>query len=575
MFFNRFNKIFILFIITCTMLSAGVIHVNQIGYYPNGTKIAIAVGAKGDSFSIVSASSREVVFTKKLTVSDTWDASGETTVIADFTEFTTPGDYKIRIARCKDSYVFTIGSNVNLELVKATIKGFYFNRASMAIEKQYGGKWARPAGHPDNSVTVHASAASSKRPTGSKISSPGGWYDAGDYGKYIVNSGISTYTLFAAYQAFPSFFDTLKLTIPESSNTMPDLLDEALYNLKWMLTMQDPEDGGVYHKLTTANFSGFVRPDKDGATRYVTKKTTAATYDFIAVTAQAARLFRKFDNLMPGFAQQCLDASLKAWRWASLNKSVVYNQASLNSTSDPDISTGEYGDSDLSDELKWAAQELYLTTRADSFFTIAYPSGKLDAGYNLPDWRSVGTLGLYSMFLCKDSLTSAVAFSSVTTALNKLADIYVASYEINPYRTTMNKSDFVWGSNAVGANQGMLLMLGSMAGNKSCKAAATGILDYLLGKNPTNYSFVTGYGDKLPIHPHHRPSGSDNATDPVPGFLVGGPNAGREDSQQCTYASTAAALSYNDNQDCYACNEVAINWNAPMVFLTAAAEVLQ
>jgi endoglucanase len=575
MLFNRINQVFILFIINCTILSAGVIHVNQIGYYPKGTKIAIAVGAKEDSFSIVSASSREVVFSKKLTPSNKWDASGETTFIADFSEFTTPGDYKIKIARCKDSYVFKIDSNVNLDVVKASIKAFYYNRASMAIDKQYGGKWARPAGHPDNNVTVHASAASSTCPSGSKISSPGGWYDAGDYGKYIVNSGISTYTLFAAYQAFPSFFDTLRLNIPESSNSMPDLLDEAIYNLKWMLTMQDPADGGVYHKLTSAKFCEFVQPDKDGSTRYITKKTTAATCDFIGVTAQAARLFRKFDNLMPGFAQQCLDASLKAWRWARLNKSVVYNQANINSTYDPDISTGEYDDNDLNDELKWAAQELYLTTRVDSFFTIAYPSGQLDTWYNLPSWGSVGALGLYSMFLCKDSLTSAVTFSSVTSALNNMADTYISVYESNPYKTTMGKNDFVWGSNAVAANQGMLLMLGSLAGNASCKAAATGILDYLLGKNPTNYSYVTGYGDNVPMHPHHRPSGSDNATDPVPGFLVGGPNAGREDSQQCTYASTMAALSYNDNQNCYACNEVAINWNAPMVFLTAAAEVLQ
>jgi hypothetical protein len=121
----------------------------------------------------------------------------------------------------------------------------------------------------------------------------------------------------------------------------------------------------------------------------------------------------------------------------------------------------------------------------------------------------------------------------------------------------------------------MLLMFGCLAGNESCKAAATGILDYLLGKNPTNYSYVTGYGDKVPMNPHHRPSGGDNIADPVPGFLVGGPNAGREDSQECTYASTAAALSYNDNQSCYACNEIAINWNAPMVFLTGAAEVFQ
>src|SRR5690606_23356989 len=129
-------------------------------------------------------------------------------------------------------------------------------RASMELEEEYAGAWSRPAGHPDTQVEIHTSAAGKDRPAGTFIPSPGGWYDAGDYNKYIVNSGITTGTLLSAYEDFPAYFNALELKIPESKNNLPDLLDEVLYNLRWMLSMQDPADGGVYHKLTTADFEG-------------------------------------------------------------------------------------------------------------------------------------------------------------------------------------------------------------------------------------------------------------------------------------------------------------------------------
>src|SRR5690606_4601775 len=139
--------------------------------------------------------------------------------------------------------------------------------------------------HPDTEVEVHASAASADRPAGTVISAPRGWYDAGDYNKYIVNSGISTWTLLAALEHFPTFWRQRDVNIPESGDAVPDLLDEARWNLLWMLDMQDPADGGVYHKLTTLRFGGMEMPERDTARRYVVQKTTAATLDFAAVMA--------------------------------------------------------------------------------------------------------------------------------------------------------------------------------------------------------------------------------------------------------------------------------------------------
>ncbi|NEL80129.1 MAG: cellulase, partial [Xanthomonas perforans] len=138
------------------------------------------------------------------------------------------------------------------------------------------GPYARAAGHPDTQVRIHPSAASATRPADSVISAPKGWYDAGDYNKYIVNSGISTYTLLAAYEQYPALFKAQALTIPDDAPGVPGILQETWWNLEWMLAMQDPADGGVYHKLTDKQFDGLVMPAQATQQRYVVMKATAA-----------------------------------------------------------------------------------------------------------------------------------------------------------------------------------------------------------------------------------------------------------------------------------------------------------
>jgi endoglucanase len=133
---------------------------------------------------------------------------------------------------------------------------------------------------------------------------------------------------------------------------------------------------------------------------------------------------------------------------------------------------------------------------------------------------------------------------------------------------------FVWGSNSVAANQGILLVWAyRLTGERAYLRRALANLDYLMGCNATGYSFVTGVGDRTPQNPHHRPSVSDGVDAPVPGLLVGGPNPGQQDG--CTYPSDAPARSYTDVTCSYASNEIAVNWSAPLVYLAAAMEALR
>jgi len=144
------------------------------------------------------------------------------------------------------------------------------------------------------------------------------------------------------------------------------------------------------------------------------------------------------------------------------------------------------------------------------------------------------------------------------------------------YQTVMDKSrrNFNWGSNSVAGNQGVALIQAYKLSNDSKYLRyALDNLDYILGRNGTGYSYVTGYGSKTPMHPHHRPSASYGVVDPVPGLLVGGPNPGMQDHIKAP--STVPDEAYIDDQRAYAVNEIAINWNAPLAYLSNAIEALQ
>lgn len=569
------TTLFILVPVLLVTMSAAqeAIRVNQIGFYPRGPKFAVAVGATSNVFYVTSANQADTLYSGALGAAQVWPHSGETVKLINFTALQQTGEYTIVVPGLGPSRRFSIKDYVHQALSAAAMKGFYFQRASTALNEPYAGKWKRPAGHLDTQVWVHASAATTARPENTIIASPKGWYDAGDYNKYIVNSGISMYSILAAYEHFPNYYQELKLNIPESGNNLPDILDEALWNLNWMLTMQDPNDGGVYHKLTTANFSGMVMPQLDTARRYAVQKSTPAALDFAAVMAQASRILQRFNTEMPGFANTCLDAALNAWRWARKNPNVRYNQNAMNAAYNPDIVTGEYGDSNFTDEFQWAAAELFITTKADSFLKAYNP---LAGSFGVPWWGGVNTLGLYSLAFHRARLGQAIDTTAVVSALLRLANGLRTVPTTSAYHVVMGAAngDFVWGSNAVAANQSMaLLQAHRLTGDAAYLEAATQNLDYLLGRNATGYCFVTGFGSKPPLHIHHRQSEADGIVDPVPGLLAGGPNPNREDG--CAgYPGTERARAYLDHVCSYASNEIAINWNAPLVYLVGAIEAL-
>lgn len=580
------------------------IRINQLGYYQHAPKIAIVISDSGcqageSLFYILSENKGDTAFTGILGPLIKSANSSLFTRTADFSALTREGIYLVVVPGIGGSYPFHIGKNVSRTIAGASLKAYYYQRSDMPLDAVYAGQWSRPAGHPDTQVLVHPSAASAWRPAGTIISSPGGWYDAGDYNKYIVNAGITMGTILDAYEDFSTYFDTLHTNIPGIGSGIPDLLNESLYNLRWMLTMQDPADGGVYHKCTNAAFDGMVMPGVTKASRYVVQKGTAATLDFAAVMAQSGRILEKFEPQLPGLADSCLRAARAAWLWAVKNPDRVYDQQALNKEFSPPISTGAYGDRSFKDEWFWAAAELWLNAKVtlgakgkkDVVKKVTTKVQKEDVkeyekvvregiqdNMNLPSWANVNMMGAYTLLRYHHALEGEVQslIRSLRHRLLQIADGYLAQVPGNAFHTPMGQSvhDFVWGSNAVAANQGMLLINAwLLTREKKYLDNALANLDYLMGRNATGYCFVTGMGTYSPWHPHHRPSMADGVGPPVPGLLVGGPNPGRQDHEH--YDLLEPETAYLDKNGAYASNEIAINWNAPLVYLAGAIEALQ
>ena len=545
---------------TVSVQAKGVVRLyrNQVGCYPEQEKVIVVEGTNPGSKLRITAPDGKVLKARSMRRALS-PLSGKTRYVVDLGSLTATGDY--RLALGGESCVLHVSARPYHDIATSAMRLFYLFRSGIPIEQ--GGAYNRPIGHPDTHVLVHNSAASPLRPAGTVISSPLGWYDAGDYNKYVVNSAFSIGLMFATYEQQRDYFGTLGTNIPESSNATPDFLDEMMFNLRWLMTMQDPYDGGVYHKLTTPNFEGFVMPADCKQQRYVVAKSVTATLDFAAVMADAARLFEPYQQDYPGFAAQAAAQAVRAYQWSKEHPAAFYRQGQLK---DPAVTTGEYGDGNADDEFFWAASALYRLTGSRQYFDDArlYQPRQ----FTIPTWGNVASLGAFEWMADKSSeirermLQQLVAFCD-----DAVKDVAVSSFQ-SPFGN--KETDFGWGCLAEKCCcQAMLLLYADkVTGNTKYRRYALQNADYLMGRNATGYCYVTGFGDKAPRHPHHRPSVADGIDEPFPGMLVGGPNPGQQDKEgmkHATYPSDTPDESYVDHEESYASNEVAINWNASLV----------
>ena len=569
----------------CKHNASSNIRLNQLGFAPLQEMTATIVldEPATDATSVIIVNQNgDTVWEGVPAVSLCNPISGKPCQIVDFSALDTVGTYTMYITNgnSKSQCSFTVSERPYKELTRAALRAYYHQRASMATEEPYAEGYARPAGHPDDHVLVHASAATAERPEGTVISSPGGWYDAGDYNKYIVNSGYTMGVWLMAYEFNKAYYDTLKLNIPESNSQCPDMLVEAMYNIRWMMTMQDL-DGGVYHKLTEPAFEGFIRPDQCQKPRYVVMKTTAATLDFAATMALAARVYAPYESAFQGFCAQARQAAEMAYAWALDNPEIYYDQPKMNEEFQPEITTGAYDDFDVQDEFYWAAIELAILTGEKAYKMVATDHAKAIAEangqYTPAVWGNVAELGYLDWLMhSEDKAKNKINMQALLDYLRPYIDEVETSVFRSPYGN--RESDFFWGCNSEGCCwRGIeCLYAYRLTGDEKYRTNAERCLNYILGQNATGYCYVTGFGTKPTSHPHHRLSFS-HPKGTLPGFLAGGPNPARQDAETdgVKYPKDVPAdESYLDYQPSYASNEVTINWNVTLFALSAGIDAL-
>ena len=573
--------------------SAGIL-TDQVGYLPSESKIALVQDSNAKAFRVLDHATGRVVFEGRLGPKVHDPDTGRAVRKADFSPVTVEGEYVVEAPPGTPGRVFQIGTGAFRRAALLAMRSYYGQRCGTAVDMgpEFPG-CSHGACHLKDGL-FHASSGR----TGYKAATRG-WHDAGDYGKYVVNSGITTGTLLYAWELFRDRWEGVDLSIPESGGKLPDMLAEIRWNLDWMLCMQDT-DGGVWHKLTSETFCPFIPPEADHDVRYIIGtgsapyKSSAATADFAAVMAAASRIFRPYD---PAFADRCLKAAEKTWPWLYLHPNVTF-------TNPPGVRTGGYQDSDCSDERLWAAVELWRATGGENYqrfirTQVMRKAPRLLDPDNPPGWPQVAPMAYWSYALSGRSDADGAVVEAIRQATLATAREVAERTAKSPWRHSLVRQNYIWGSNSVALNYSVMLLIADrMEPHRESRDAAMDNLHYVLGRNAFDVCWVTRLGSNPFKYPHHRPSASlpvtsDNEVSPAsgyvgaeplrredhtsklgpwPGLMAGGPNMGKQDpALRRLPADTPPALCWVDERESYAGNEVAINWNAPLVFVLSAA----
>lgn len=561
-----------------------LIAVNQLGYLPRAIKVATAKNAatSPQKWDLVDANGK-VVESGETKVFGNDGASGEHVHLIDFTRTKATGEnFVLRIGN-DVSYPFDIATNIYDRLKYDALAFFYQNRSGIEITMPYAGdpSLVRPAGHlSDKAVKCLPGSGCDYT-----LDVSGGWYDAGDHGKYVVNGGISVWTLLNYYERAKALGNGAvelgdgKLSIPENKNGVSDLLDEVRWELEFLLRMQVPDGrplaGMAHHKIHDEGWTALgTAPHEDKMTRYLHKPSTAATLNLAATAAQGARVWKGVDA---AFSQKCLQAAERAWAAARQNPNLL-------GPATDDKGGGSYADDKVDDEFYWAAAELFVTTGKAEYkqFLEASPLNArfaMEAGGHTSsfNWGTTDALGAISIATGAGKVDPALQ-KTMRTRIEHAADKYLQIAEKEGYRTLLARTadgKYVWGSNSFVLNN-MLVVALAYDFTKQQKYLDGVVLgmDYLLGRNPLAQSYVTGYGERPLQNPHHRFWAHQvNAKYPKApkGVVSGGPNSTADDptSKGSGLRGCAAEKCYVDHAEAWSVNEIAINWNAPFAWTTA------
>ncbi|MDH6565921.1 endoglucanase [Streptomyces sp. SAI-117] len=551
------------------------VRVNQVAYLPAGPKNATLVTDATTKLPWQLKNASGAVVAHGSTVPRGVDASsGQNVHSIDFGAYKKRGEGLTLVADGETSRPFDIGTGAYEQLRLDAAKYYYTQRSGIAIRDDLRPGYGRAAGH----VNVAPNQGDKNVPCQPGVCDytldvTGGWYDAGDHGKYVVNGGISTWEVLSAYErellartGQPARLGDGTLAIPESGNKVPDILDEARWELDFLLKMQVPDGqplaGMAHHKIHDEQWTGLpLLPSDDPQKRELHPPSTAATLNLAATAAQAARLYKPYDK---AFAAKALAAARKAWTAALAHPDLYASESD-------GTGGGTYADNNVTDEFYWAAAELYLTTGEKAFQdrVLASPVHTADifspVGY---DWARTAAAARLDLATVPSKLPGR---DKVRQSVVKGADGYLATLKAHPYGMPYAPEGNVydWGSNHQILHNGIVIATAyDITGASKYRDGALQGIDYIFGRNALNISYVTGYGEVNSQNQHARWYAHQldpNMPNPPKGTLAGGPNSGIQDPYaQSKLQGCVGQFCYIDDIQSWSTNEHTINWNSAL-----------
>lgn len=540
-----------------TFAASENIHVDQVGYLTDYSKVAmVTIPNSVDEFTLVDTATDKVAYTGKLTAAVSDASSGEKVRRADFSDFKQAGNYKVVVGD-QSSYEFAIGDNVYAVPALQNWRSYTLSRSNTPMKDSLTGLEIKTGHAQDSKAQVYFTDKLNKK--GDIVDVSGGWYDAGDYGKYTTTAAIAAGELMMAYEMNPSHFTQGQLFFPEGVKTenMPDALSEVKFELEFMKKMQR-KDGSTFHKVAGAQWPGFDKsPDSDLQDRFLYSTCTASTAMYGAAMAMGGRVYQQYDA---AFAADCLKNAKLAWSYLEKEKNSIYRV-----DEGQESGSGPYNDTDDRTERVWLAAELFKTTGDKKYekYLMTNMKSVMTTVPGFFTWDDTRALAQFAYITAPKADKTFKA--EVTKAFMTYADEIMNNIKNDGFECTLKESEYTWASTKNNLTKGdILLMANQIKPNKAYLEGALSQIHYLFGRNVLNRSFMTGVGENPPEHPHNRIHESTGAY--VPGLIVGGPNfVSGGDPDQTAYLAEfnpPPAKCYIDVLSSWSTNEYAIDYGS-------------
>ena len=530
--------------------------IDQFGYRPSAVKIAVLrnpeIGfdandsySPGNSFAVVNAHNSQQVYTAAPVQwnNGTIDtSSGDIAWNFDFSNVTANGTYYILdIQNNLRSYSFDIADDVYNVALKHAMRSFFYQRAGFAKQSPYAETgWIDGASHIGLLQDKNCRIFSDYNNASTEKDLHGGWYDAGDYNKYTTWTGNYIIELLKACRETPTAW-TDDYNIPESGNSIPDILDEVKWGMDYMLRLQN-SNGSMISIVGVAHGSP---PSSASGKSVYGNVNTSATLKAAATFAYGSTVFRWAG--LSCYADTLLSAAEKAWTWAVANPTVVWTNTATEWTSvansgGGDMETDDYGR--LMFKLE-AASYLYEVTSDNqykTFFDNNYSqSHLLQWSYAYPfEHAHQETMLHYTTLNNSNSYIVSAIKNGYRSGMNAAINFGAFDSKKDPYMAYLES--YTWGSNGIKCNEGLMFYelkkynINS-ARNTDAMNASEHYIHYLHGVNPLQKVYLSNMnnlGAENSVSEFYHTWFAEGNTlwdkvgastyGPPPGYLVGGAN---------------------------------------------------